>query len=54
MEPVYVPRGERERRLQRALLQFNHPEYRSAVREALLRAGREDLIGKGPDCLIRV
>jgi uncharacterized radical SAM protein YgiQ len=53
MEPIYVPRGERERRLQRALLQFNHPKYRSAVREALIQAGREDLIGNGPDCLIR-
>jgi uncharacterized radical SAM protein YgiQ len=52
MEPIYIPRGERERRLQRALLQFNHPEYRSAVREALIQAGREDLIGRGPHCLI--
>ncbi|MDR3138957.1 MAG: YgiQ family radical SAM protein [Treponema sp.] len=53
MEPVYVARGEGERRLQRALLQFNRREYRSAVREALIRAGREDLIGGGPDCLIK-
>jgi uncharacterized radical SAM protein YgiQ len=52
MEPIYVPKGERERRLQRALLQFNHPEYRSAAREALVQAGREDLIGRGPDGLV--
>jgi uncharacterized radical SAM protein YgiQ len=52
MTPIHVPRGERERRLQRALLQFNHREYHSAVREALVQAGREDLIGKGPDCLV--
>ncbi len=49
---VYVARGARERRLQRALLQFFKPENYRLVREALLTAGREDLIGDGPDCLI--
>ncbi len=44
MEPVYVARGERERRLQRALLQFNKPENRKLVREALEKAGRLDLL----------
>jgi uncharacterized radical SAM protein YgiQ len=43
MEPVSVPRGEREKRLQRALLQFNRPENRRMVMEALREAGREDL-----------
>ncbi|MDR1950277.1 MAG: YgiQ family radical SAM protein [Spirochaetaceae bacterium] len=52
MEPVYVPRGEREKRLQRALLQFNRPENRALVREALEKAGRRDLIGPGPECLL--
>lgn len=49
---VYVARGARERRLQRALLQYWRPENYRDVREALLEAGREDLIGDGPRCLI--
>lgn len=43
-EKVYVARGARERRLQRALLQFNHPENRQLVKEALIEVGRPDLI----------
>ncbi|MBQ2529104.1 MAG: DUF3362 domain-containing protein, partial [Treponema sp.] len=39
-----VARGGRERRLQRALLQFNHPGNRPLVIEALKLAGRTDLI----------
>ena len=39
-------------RLQRALLQFFKPENYFMVREALLKAGRQDLIGSGCDCLI--
>jgi len=42
-ESVHVP-GEREKRLQRALLQFNREENRPLVREALKKAGREDLL----------
>jgi uncharacterized radical SAM protein YgiQ len=49
---VYVPRGRRERRLQRALLQYFKPEHYDDVRAALEEAGREDLIGEGPKCLI--
>ncbi len=45
MEAVYVARGGHERRLQRALLQFNRPENRRLVQEALEKAGRQDLIG---------
>ncbi len=52
MEPIVVPRDERERKLQRALLQFNKQENWPLVREALIQAGREDLIGNRPDCLI--
>jgi uncharacterized radical SAM protein YgiQ len=52
MKPLYVPRGEREKRLQRSLLQFNHPDKRKTVIEALREAGREDLIGRGPECLV--
>jgi uncharacterized radical SAM protein YgiQ len=51
-KPVYVPRGTRERRLQRALLQFWKPENDADVREALRLAGRLDLVGDGPDCLV--
>jgi len=49
---VYVPKGARQRRLQRALLQYFKPENYQDVRRALEQAGRLDLIGKGPDCLI--
>jgi len=49
---VYVPRGARERRLQRALLQYFLPENYHDVREALEQAGRTDLIGDEPQCLI--
>ncbi len=51
-EEVYVPRGARQRRLQRALLQYFKPENYADVRVALEEAGRPDLIGDGPDCLI--
>ncbi|HYW79821.1 MAG TPA: DUF3362 domain-containing protein, partial [Thermoguttaceae bacterium] len=52
-EEVHVPKGARERRLQRALLQYWKPENYDDVRRALQEAGRLDLIGKGPDCLIK-
>ena len=52
MEPIYVPRGDREKRLQRALLQYTHPANRSLVLEALHEAQRDDLIGNGKDCLV--
>ncbi len=44
LEEVYVARGAHERRLQRALLQFNRRENQALVREALQKAGRPDLI----------
>ncbi len=50
---VYVTTDYREKQLQRALLQFSRPENANLVREALKRAGREDLIGTGPDTLIK-
>ena len=49
---VHVAKGARERRMQRALLQFFLPERYFDVREALIEAGREDLIGDQPDGLI--
>jgi hypothetical protein len=38
--------------MQRALMQFFKPQNYFTVREALTRAGRQDLIGGGSDCLI--
>lgn len=53
MKKVYVADSYEEKKLQRSLLQFNRPENANAVREALVKAGREDLIGFGEDCLVR-
>lgn len=53
MKPVYVPKSPHEKALQRALIQYRKPENYPLVREALERAGRQDLIGYGPKCLIR-
>jgi hypothetical protein len=39
--------------MQRALLQWKRPDKRKLVIEALKEAGREDLIGFGPECLVR-
>ncbi|MBS5480936.1 MAG: DUF3362 domain-containing protein, partial [Clostridiales bacterium] len=52
MKPVYVPRTPREKAEQRALLQYFRPENRRKVLDALRAAGRTDLIGTGPDCLV--
>ncbi len=52
LEPVYVPRSDREQAMQRALLQYNDPGNRALVMAALRATGRTDLIGYGPDCLI--
>ncbi|HZZ27517.1 MAG TPA: DUF3362 domain-containing protein, partial [Pirellulales bacterium] len=52
MKPVYIAKHLRDRRLQRALLQFFKPENYFEVRKALEQAGRQDLIGSGCDCLI--
>jgi hypothetical protein len=41
-----------DRKMQRALMQFFKPENWFTVREALIEAGRQDLIGSGCDCLI--
>ncbi|MCA9270913.1 MAG: YgiQ family radical SAM protein, partial [Planctomycetales bacterium] len=51
-KPVYVAKAMRDRKLQRALMQFFKPENYFEVREALAKAGRQDLIGEECDCLI--
>jgi len=51
-KPVHVAKAMRDRRMQRALMQFFKPENWFTVREALIEAGRQDLIGSGCDCLI--
>jgi uncharacterized radical SAM protein YgiQ len=51
-KPVHVAHGMHDRKLQRAMMQFFKPENYFAVREALMTAGRQDLIGNGCDCLI--
>lgn len=53
MEKVYVPTDPHEKAMQRALIQYRNPKNYYLVREALLAAHREDLIGSGPKCLIR-
>ena len=53
MKKVYVTTDYHEKQLQRALLQYNRPQNASLVREALTKAGRTDLIGFGPECLVR-
>ena len=53
MEPVYVPVDPHEKAMQRALIQYRDPQMYDLVEEALVKAGRRDLIGLGPRCLIR-
>ncbi len=52
MKSIYVPTSPKEKAMQRALLQFRRSENHPLVREALRKAGREDLIGFGKDCLV--
>ena len=53
MEAIHVPKGEREKSLQRALLQWRRPEKKKLVIQALRQAGREDLIGFHKWCLVK-
>ena len=53
MEPVYVCKNPHEKAMQRALIQYRNPKNWELVHEALLKAGREDLIGFDKKCLIR-
>ncbi|MBE7492120.1 MAG: YgiQ family radical SAM protein [Planctomycetes bacterium] len=51
-EYVYTPTTMREKRRQRALMQFGRPEFQGRVRKALREAGRTDLIGRHPGALV--
>ena len=53
MKPVYVPKNPHEKAMQRALIQYRNPANYDLVKEALLKAGRTDLIGFEKHCLIR-
>ena len=53
MEPVYVAHDPHEKAMQRALIQYRKPENYKLVREALEKAGRQDLIGFDKKCLIK-
>ena len=53
LTPVIVARATEEKAQQRALLQWFRPENAARVRRALENAKRTDLIGFGPDCLIK-
>lgn len=50
---VYIPKSKKEKAMQRALLQYKAPRNYDLVYEALVEAGREDLIGHNPRCLIK-
>ena len=52
MTPVYVPKDPHEKDMQRALIQYRDPKNYQLVKEALIKAGREDLIGFDSRCLI--
>ena len=52
MKPVYVALNPHEKAMQRALIQYKRPENYELVKEALIKAGRQDLIGFGEKCLI--
>ena len=53
MEKVYVPKAPKEKAMQRALLQYFRPQNKEIVLEALKKAGRRDLIGTSPNCLVQ-
>ncbi len=50
---VYIPDNPHEKAMQRALIQYRNPENYELIKEALIKAGREDLIGFDRRCLIR-
>ncbi len=53
MQKVYVPTNPHEKAMQRALIQYRNPKNYALVHEALVKAGRTDLIGYDKRCLIK-
>ncbi len=53
MESIYVPKTKKDKAMQRALIQYRNPKNYHLVKEALIKAGRQDLIGFDKHCLIR-
>ena len=51
-EPVYTAKDLKEKRLQKALIMCWDPMHHDEAREALQKAGRGDLIGTKPGCLV--
>lgn len=52
MKPVYVPHNPHEKAMQKALMMYRKLENYDLVKEALIKAGRQDLIGFDKKCLI--
>lgn len=53
LDKLYVAKNPHEKAMQRALIQFYKPQNYELVLEALRKANRNDLIGFGPNCLIK-
>ncbi|MEF1248500.1 YgiQ family radical SAM protein [Vibrio owensii] len=51
-EDVPVAKGERQRRLHKALLRYHDPANWPMIREALINMGKKHLIGDKPNCLV--
>lgn len=52
MSKVYVPTSATEKKMQKALIQYRNPDNYDLVKSALIKAGRDDLIGFGKECLV--
>ena len=53
MKRIFVPKTQREKTTQRALMQYRLPQNYEIVKNALIRAGRKDLIGHDPRAILR-
>jgi len=53
MKKIYVPKTQKEKAMQRALMQYRLPVNYRIVKKALIQAGRKDLIGHDPKALLR-
>jgi len=53
LKRIFVPKTKSQKTAQRALIQYKLPVNKKIVKNALIRAGRKDLIGSGSNALIR-